>query len=101
MTAAKSDYAKFLLKEAKEFGRRGLKTTTDVLAFIRALEAGALRRTDREARLNAAEARAEKAEAELSNIANAKRFDKTRFGGDTEFAYWAQNRARAALWGKS
>ena len=35
--------------------------------------------------------------AELHSIANAKRFDRSRFVDDTEFADWAQNRARAAL----
>ena len=34
---------------------------------------------------------------ELQNIVNAKRFDHTRFADDTEFADWAQSRARAAL----
>jgi hypothetical protein len=34
---------------------------------------------------------------ELRNIANAKRFDRERFADDTEFADWAQNRARAIL----
>jgi hypothetical protein len=34
---------------------------------------------------------------ELSNIANAKRFDRETFADDTEFADWAQNRARHTL----
>jgi hypothetical protein len=34
---------------------------------------------------------------ELLNIANAKHFDRERFADDTEFADWAQNRARAVL----
>lgn len=35
--------------------------------------------------------------AELHYIATAKRFDRSRFRDDTDFADWAQNRARAAL----
>lgn len=31
---------------------------------------------------------------ELENIANAKRFDRECFADDTEFADWAQSRAR-------
>ena len=33
---------------------------------------------------------------ELENIANARRFDRGAFRDDTEFADWAQNRARHA-----
>ena len=35
--------------------------------------------------------------AELENIVNARRFDRDIFFDDTEFADWAQNRARALL----
>lgn len=35
--------------------------------------------------------------AELQNIANAKRFDRTVFEDDTSFVDWAQSRARAAI----
>ena len=35
--------------------------------------------------------------AELMNLANAKRFDRDTFQDDTEFADWAQSRARFAL----
>lgn len=48
-----------------------------------------------EAERDALRARVEKLEGELSNIANAKRFDRERFGDDTDFADWAQSRARA------
>lgn len=34
---------------------------------------------------------------ELNNIANAKRFDRETFADDTEFADWAQSRARHTL----
>lgn len=34
---------------------------------------------------------------ELSNIANARRFDGECFGSDREFADWAQSRARFTL----
>jgi chorismate mutase len=34
---------------------------------------------------------------ELENIANARRFDKSQFLSDEEFADWAQSRARYAL----
>lgn len=44
-----------------------------------------------------AESRAEKAEAELRNITNAERFNRERFRDDTEFADWAQSRARHML----
>jgi hypothetical protein len=37
------------------------------------------------------------AEQELLNIANAKRFDRECFSGDTEFADWAQSRCRYTL----
>lgn len=37
------------------------------------------------------------AEAELGNIAHAKRFDRAVFWSDTEFADWAQSRCHAAL----
>jgi hypothetical protein len=39
----------------------------------------------------------EPAVQELRNIADAKRFDKERFRDDTEFADWAQSRARHTL----
>lgn len=35
--------------------------------------------------------------AKLEHIANAKRFDPAYFKDDSEFAAWAQSRARAAL----
>ncbi len=34
---------------------------------------------------------------ELANIANAARFDRNKFDTDSEFANWAQSRARAML----
>ena len=34
---------------------------------------------------------------ELTNIATAQRFNRARFSDDTEFADWAQSRARAVL----
>jgi hypothetical protein len=39
--------------------------------------------------------------AELSNIANAKRFDREYFDDDTSFADWAQSRARFTLSGRA
>lgn len=45
-----------------------------------------------------ASARTAAAHDELRNIVEAKRFDRTRFSNDTEFADWAQNRARAVLY---
>lgn len=40
---------------------------------------------------------ADDAAAELRNIVNAERFNREHFRDDTEFADWAQNRARHAL----
>lgn len=48
-------------------------------------------------RAEQAEARAEAAIDELRNIVNAKRNDREAFPGDTEFADWAQSRARFTL----
>jgi hypothetical protein len=48
-------------------------------------------------RMNALRERAERAELELHNIANAERFNKERFRDDTEFADWAQSRCRHTL----
>ena len=42
-------------------------------------------------------AEAMRTKKELENIVNAKRFGRTVFANDTEFADWAQSRARAAL----
>jgi hypothetical protein len=60
--------------------------------------------TDTLLRLQASEQRAqadraevERLRAELENIANAKRFDRTCFDDDTSFADWAQSRARFTL----
>lgn len=44
-------------------------------------------------------ARVEQAEGELRNIVEARRFNRSIFDTDTEFADWAQNRARAVLHG--
>ena len=44
--------------------------------------------------LAAQRARIAELEGELSNIAQARRFDREAFRDDTEFADWAQSRAR-------
>jgi hypothetical protein len=43
------------------------------------------------------ESGAREAARELSNIANAERFNRERFRDDTEFADWAQSRCRHTL----
>jgi len=53
--------------------------------------------THRNEALRATIERLEGARDELSNIANAKRFDREKFDDDRSFADWAQSRARHRL----
>jgi hypothetical protein len=67
-------------------GRPG--TSTELLLAMGVLE---------HLRCAPSESGAREAARELSNIANAERFNRERFRDDTEFADWAQSRCRHTL----